>query len=72
MTIKMMPVDFGCYLYTQNVTIDSSIFLQNIIRLTRQLFLLFEKSTTFWDNPRMLSFDPFCILNKKRDPTIFN
>ena len=33
--------------------IDSSKFLQNIDMLTRQLFLLFEKSTTFWDNPRM-------------------
>ena len=53
MTIKMIPFDFGCHLYTQNVKIYSSIFLQNINMLTRQLFLLFEKSTTFWDNPRM-------------------
>ena len=36
---------------------DSSIFLQNINMLTRHLFLLFEKSTTFWDNPRMLHVD---------------
>ena len=36
--------------------IDSSIFLQNINKLTRQLFSLFEKSTTFWDNPRSLVF----------------
>ena len=34
--------------------IDSSIFLQNINMLTCQLFLLFEKSTTYWDNPRTL------------------
>ena len=32
--------------------IDISLFLQNINMLTRQLFLLLEKSTTFWDNPR--------------------
>ena len=33
--------------------IDSPIFLQNINMLARQLFLLFKKSTTFWDNPRI-------------------
>ena len=32
--------------------IDSPIFLQNINMRARQLFLLFKKSTTFWDNPR--------------------
>ena len=53
MAIKIIPFDFGCHLYTQNVKIDSSIFLQNIKMLMRQLFLLFEKSTTFWDNPRI-------------------
>ena len=34
--------------------IDGSIFLQNINMLARQLFLLFKKSTTFWDNPRSI------------------
>ena len=34
--------------------IDGPIFLQNINMLARQLFLLFKKSTTFWDNPRMV------------------
>ena len=37
--------------------IDSSIVLQNINMLTRQLFLLVEKSTTFWDNPRTVGFE---------------
>ena len=32
---------------------DSPIFLQNINMLVCQLFLLFKKSTTFWDNPRI-------------------
>ena len=32
---------------------DSPIFLQNINMIGRQLFLLFKKSTTFWDNPRI-------------------
>ena len=36
--------------------IDSPIFLQNIIMLSRKLFLLFKKSTTFWDNPRISQF----------------
>ena len=31
---------------------DGPIFLQNINMIARQLFLLFKKSTTFWDNPR--------------------
>ena len=33
--------------------IDSPILLQTINLFMRQLFLLFKKSTTFWDNPRM-------------------
>ena len=32
---------------------DSPMFLQNINMMSRQLFLLFKKSTTFWDNPRI-------------------
>ena len=35
---------------------DSPIFLQNINIIVRQLFMLFKKSTTFWDNPRNVSF----------------
>ena len=35
---------------------DSPIFLQNINMIARQLFLLFKKSTTFWDNPRIVKF----------------
>ena len=44
--------------------IDSSIFLENINMLMRQLFLLFEKSTSFWDNPRTLvgNFVKSCTL----------
>ena len=35
---------------------DSPIVLQNISMIARQLFLLFKKSTTFWDNPRTMTF----------------
>ena len=38
---------------------DSPIFLQNINMLVRQLFLLFNKSTTLWDNPRI--YDKPCM-----------
>ena len=38
---------------------DSPIFLQNINMIARQLFLLFKKSTTFWDNPRKSVFFDF-------------
>ena len=41
---------------------DSPIFLQNINMIARQLFLLFKKSTTFWDNPRNIHLFPFLIL----------
>ena len=34
---------------------DSPIFLQNINMIACQLFLLFKKSTIFWDNPRKLT-----------------
>ena len=34
---------------------DSPIFLQNMNMIACQLFLLFKKSTTFWDNPRICS-----------------
>ena len=34
---------------------DSQMVLQNINMIARQLFLLFKKSTTFWDNPRILT-----------------
>ena len=37
---------------------DNPIFLQNINMIARQLFLLFKKSTTFWDNPGL------CAMNK--------
>ena len=33
---------------------DSPTFLQNINMIVRQVFLLFKKSTTFWDNPRTI------------------
>ena len=33
---------------------DSPIFLQNMNMIARQVFLLFKKSTTFWDNPRII------------------
>ena len=41
--------------------IDSPIFLQNIIMLSRKLFLLFKKSTTFWDNPRINAHDFYWV-----------
>ena len=42
---------------------DSPIFLQNINMIARQLFLLFKKSTTFWDNPRIALSAP--LFNSK-------
>ena len=56
MNIKMIRFDFVCPHYTKNVEKDSPIFLQNINMIARQLFLLFKKSTTFWDNPRTYIF----------------
>ena len=44
--------------------IDSSIFLQNMNMPTCQLFLLFEKSTTFWDNPRRTRLLPETVLQR--------
>ena len=44
---------------------DSPIFLQNINMIARQLFLLFKKSTTFWDNPRTVNVVPFVCKDSK-------
>ena len=52
MTIKLVPFDFFVINALKTLKIDSQIFLQNINMLSRKLFLLFKKSTTFWDNPR--------------------
>ena len=45
---------------------DSPIVLQNINMIVRQLFLLFKKSTTFWDNPRIYVFglQVFLVISK--------
>ena len=48
MNINIIPFDFVCQKYTQNVKKDSPIFLQIINIVARQLFL----TTTFWDNSR--------------------
>ena len=61
MTIKIFLLILVVINTLKMLKLDSSIFLQNINMLTRQLFLLSEKSTTFWDNPRMC-LDPH--LNK--------
>ena len=50
MNIKMILFDF---VTLKMFKIDSPIFLQKINMLVLQLFLLFKKSTTFWDNPHM-------------------
>ena len=43
---------------------DSPIFLQNMNMIARQLFLLFKKSKTFWDNPRkFIPVCTFCVKN---------
>ena len=42
---------------------DSPIFLQNINMIAYQLFMLFKKSTTFWDNPRIYSYIQQCFFN---------
>ena len=55
MTMKIIPFDFFVINTLEMLKIDSPIFLQNIIMLSRKLFLQFKKSTTFWDNPRTQS-----------------
>ena len=48
---------------------DSPLVLQNIYMIARQLFLLFKKSTTFWDNPRTLTFiDVYTNVKRKSSP----
>ena len=54
MTIKIIPFDCFVFNTLKMFKIDSPIFLQNINLLSRLLFLLFKKSMTFWDNPRIL------------------
>ena len=53
LSLKIIPFCFVCHEYTQNVTKKSPILLQNMKMFDRQIFLLFKKSTTFWDNPRI-------------------
>ena len=60
MTIKMIFFILVVINTLKMLKIDSSIFLQNINMLMRQLFLLFEKSTTFWDNPRIIELFALC------------
>ena len=52
MNIKIIPVIFLSINTLKMLKKDSPIVLQNINMIARQLFLLFKKSTTFWDNPR--------------------
>ena len=44
---------------------DSPIFLQNINMIAFQLFMLFKKSTTFWDNPR--SYNIITVANQRHN-----
>ena len=54
MNIKIIPFGFVCHNTLKMLKTDSPIILQNMKMIARQLFLLFKKSTTFWDNPRMI------------------
>ena len=65
MKIKINPINFLSINTLKMLKTDSPIVLQNINMIARRLFLLFKKSTTFWDNPRTFTI---CILN---DPNIF-
>ena len=53
MHIKMISFDFFVINKLEMLKKESPIFLQNINMIACQLFLLFKKSTTFWDNPRI-------------------
>ena len=55
MNIKINPIIFLLINTLKMLKKDSPIVLQNINMIARQLFLLFKKSTTFWDNPRTLT-----------------
>ena len=54
MNIKIIHIIFLSINTLEMLKKDSPIVLQNINMFTRQLFLLFKKSTTFWDNPRTI------------------
>ena len=47
---------------------DTPTFLQNIDMIARQLVLLFKKSTTFWDNPRV--FVKLSLKQKEKHPLV--
>ena len=53
MNIKMIILILFVINTLKMFKIVNPIFLQNINMLARQLFLLFKKSTTFWDSPRI-------------------
>ena len=59
MTIKIVLFDFFVVNKLKMLKIGSPIFLRNINMLSRKLFLLFKKSTTFWDNPRILQYNRY-------------
>ena len=54
MNIKIILLIFLSINTLKMLKKDSPIVLQNINMIVRQLFLLFKKSTTFWDNPRII------------------
>ena len=57
MNIKIISINFLSINALKMLKKDSPVFLQNINMIARQLFLLFKKSTTFWDNPRTYMYN---------------
>ena len=58
MNIKIIPINFLSINTLKMLQKDSPIVLHNINMIARQLFLLFKKSTTFWDNTRISKSSP--------------
>ena len=65
MNIKMIHFDLFVKNTPKMLRNDSPIFLQNIDMVTRFLFLLSKKSTTFSDNPCRLHYDCSSLSTEK-------
>ena len=63
MNIKIIPIKFLSIKTRKMLKKDIPIVLQNINTIGRHFFLLFKKSTTFWDNPRI------CVNHLQRNST---
>ena len=59
MNIKIIPYNFLSINTLKMMKKGSPIVLHNIKMIARRLSLLFKKSTTFWDNPRIYDLNVF-------------